>query len=206
MNSYCGPFALAYVCGITTDEAAERIRAISGQRIVRGVFSRVLVEALRRHSTVTAEVKHPHKRLRTWAKVRQQWRDAETWVVNVTGHYVIYRDGVVYDNNNPKGIPLDASNSANSRVKFAWCVKAQTPARAPIAAPPTAPAIQRPEKRAAAGKPKPTTNEKRALRLARTEAALLRWESKRKRAETAIKKLTIRRRSIARALAAKSVT
>jgi uncharacterized membrane protein YqiK len=50
---------------------------------------------------------------------------------------------------------------------------------------------------------KPTTDEKRALRLARTEAALARWEAKRKRAETAIKKLQARKRSIARALAPK---
>jgi hypothetical protein len=145
-------------------------------------------------------------RLHTWAKVRQQWRDAETWVVCVTGHFLIYRDGVVYDNGNPKGVPIAACRSGKRRIEWAHCVKAQTPARAPIAAPAPPPAVERPEKRAAAGKPKPTTNEKRALRLARTDAALRRWESKRKRAETAIKKLTIRRRSIARALTGKSVT
>jgi len=205
MNSYCGPFALAYVCGITPDEAAERIRAISGQRVVKGVYGHVLTAALRRHSKVTAEVKRPHKRLITWAKVRKQWRDAETWVVCVTDHYLIYRDGMVYDNGCPKGVPVETCRSANRRIDWARCVKVQTPARAPIAAPAAPPAVERPEKRAAAAKPKPTTNEKRAARLAHTDTLLARWETKRKRAENAIKKLTIRRRSIARALG-KTVT
>jgi hypothetical protein len=50
---------------------------------------------------------------------------------------------------------------------------------------------------------RPSTIERRTARLARTEAALIRWESKRKRAETAIKKLTARRRALTRALAQK---
>jgi hypothetical protein len=199
MNTYCGPFALAYVCGITTDEAAERIRAISGQRVVKGVYGHVLAAALRRHSKVIGEVKNPGMRLHTWAKVRQKWRDAETWVVCTTGHFLIYRDGVVYDNQHPDGRPIEGHRYAKARLKWAHCVQMQAPAGAAPTAPP---AVVRPEKRAAAAKPKPTTAEKRAMALARVNGRIARWESKRKRAENALVKLLSRRRAIARAMAA----
>lgn len=49
-----------------------------------------------------------------------------------------------------------------------------------------------------AAKPKATTAEKRAKRLAQTEAGIERWESKRRRAENALRKLKRRRTTLLR--------
>lgn len=49
-------------------------------------------------------------------------------------------------------------------------------------------------------KPKPTLAERRAAQLARADLAIKRWTSKRKRAETALRKLQRRRRAIERAI------
>lgn len=49
-------------------------------------------------------------------------------------------------------------------------------------------------------KAKPSTNEKRARELLKTEAAIARWESKQRRARTALKKLAEKKRRLMRVL------
>jgi hypothetical protein len=53
-------------------------------------------------------------------------------------------------------------------------------------------------------KAKPSTNEKRARELLKTEAAIARWESKQRRARTALKKLAAKKRRLVRALSSVS--
>ena len=45
-NSYCAPYVLAAVTGISTDDAALAIRHHSGQRAVRGAYTTHLIKAL----------------------------------------------------------------------------------------------------------------------------------------------------------------
>lgn len=69
-NRYCGPAALAALTGISTGEAAARIRDYSGKHAVRGTAQRHMVSVLLDFGiTVTAtETYYPAKRmtLRHW--------------------------------------------------------------------------------------------------------------------------------------------
>lgn len=46
-NRYCGPTAIATICGISTDDASKAIRSISGKRAVCGVPTTLLLTTLR---------------------------------------------------------------------------------------------------------------------------------------------------------------
>lgn len=126
MNTYCGPFALAFVTGKNTDEAADLLRRIGKYRIVKGVHDYVLGEALKSTVGVTAIVSLPKMTLRSWIKVRQRWNDKGTWVVSVTGHFLVYRDGILYDNRNHAGKPFEKHISSKRHVHHCWLINGET--------------------------------------------------------------------------------
>lgn len=54
-NRYCGPAVISSVTGCTTDEAAKFIRAISGQRAVRGAATSHVLNAFNEHWGVASK-------------------------------------------------------------------------------------------------------------------------------------------------------
>jgi len=46
-------------------------------------------------------------------------------LVNVTGHYVLYYAGIVYDTRHPTGAPVDQHWYGRCRVKSYWIIKKQ---------------------------------------------------------------------------------
>lgn len=130
MNNYCVPFAFGYVSGRTPDEVAavistERMeRGDTGMaRAVRAVWGfefGVIMRAL--GIKVTAYVGRPNMTLRKWANVRAKWGDDKRWLVRMSGHMVVYHNGLFYDNQCHKGATPEAFKYGNSRLKEAWQV------------------------------------------------------------------------------------
>lgn len=127
MNGYCGPYALGRVAGISTDEAARIIRGFSGARAVKGVAPCDLSKALRTTVPVITFLKRPHMTLAKWAAVRAKWDDKNAWVVYISGHYIVYRQGMVYDTFNPEGVAIDAYARKTAHMNGAWATTAWSP-------------------------------------------------------------------------------
>lgn len=126
MNSYCVPFALSFISGKTPDDIAELIREERGDgRPVRGVLGMHYKPVLRHLGfKITATVHRPRMTVRKWAANRAKWADKSTWLVRVAGHIMVYRDGIIYDNQQKAGAAHDAHEYSNSHVSEAFQVGA----------------------------------------------------------------------------------
>lgn len=131
-NRYCGPGALAILLGIDTDNAAARLRAITGQRAIYGAHTVDMVQALRGakegvtvEGVAAAGLVIGSTRKPTLAQLAA-CLDPGVYLVNITGHFVVLRktaDGVdVADNHTVYPMPLAKFRRLRSRVKSAWKV------------------------------------------------------------------------------------
>ncbi len=131
INKFCGPYAYGKITGLSSNEAA---RVLAGHdwryeeagtgynKPVRSVLGMAMRTALKATGAVVGELRRPGMTLATWANVRLKWVDPNAWVVFVSGHFVVYRQGFVYDNGSPLGVPLMAHEAAKQRIKSATCV------------------------------------------------------------------------------------
>ena len=121
MNGFCVPFALGFISGKTPDQIAELIQEERGSsRPVRGVTpSHYLPVIAQLGFKITATVRRPGMTIRKWAANRAKWGDKSTWLINKSGHMMVYRDGVIYDNHAKAGRPADQHDFANARLQVA---------------------------------------------------------------------------------------
>lgn len=131
MNEFCGPYAYAKLLGISTDEAEQIIRKFDFRYVgngpmaskpVKGLLGSAMREALKATGKVIAQIPKPHMTLRTFIEAKIKKGDDHVWMVFVTGHFVLYRRGMVYDNNNPHGKPYNLHISAKRRIREATCI------------------------------------------------------------------------------------
>lgn len=127
-NRYCGPFALSRVLGITTGEAAARIREHTGKKFVTGTPSQsigfVLADAGELIATETygkerhSKIRGP--KLRDWAANHA----GERWIVLVPYHYVVLgKGGKVSCAQNEEGAKPHKHHYGHRHVKAAWQVR-----------------------------------------------------------------------------------
>lgn len=124
MNTWCVPFAFAYVSGKTPDDIADLLKSDRGSsRAVKRVYA-FEYPALLRHLGIKigAIVDKPGMTLRKWVAVRARHNDTGLWLVRVTGHMLVLDAGKLYDNCNHGGVALDGYAYANSRMRSAWQV------------------------------------------------------------------------------------
>ena len=134
MNRFCVPYAYAKILGVSPDEIADIIkegrvqRADAGARIrprlvkgqVRGVYGweqERIKEVL--GIKVFAKVSRPGMTIGRWAKIRQMHGDTMAWIVRVSGHALVYKDGKFYDNGTPAGASIDMFPHSKRRLKTA---------------------------------------------------------------------------------------
>lgn len=123
MNNWCVPFALAFVSGKTPDEIADLIKEQRGDnRAVKGVCQLHYLPVIRGPLgfKITAVVRRPGMTIRKWAANRVKCADKSTWLVMSNGHMMVYRDGIVYDNQQKAGIAADVYKYGTSRLRDAW--------------------------------------------------------------------------------------
>ena len=132
MNKYCGPYVYAKLTGTDTDVAAEMLASFDWRysegkgkrngRRVTGVLGSAMREALKATGKVVAVISRPGMTLKTLVEKKAKLGDMNSWAVMITGHFVIMRAGVIYDNFYPHGIPYNDYRGKTKRVKEAICV------------------------------------------------------------------------------------
>jgi len=110
--SWCGPYALAAVAGITYDAAYDTCLQVTGKPVVKGLTVYHLQKGL-----AARGVQYTRLSMTETRKPAEGWRLGEpmtltqwykqrpdkqaTYIVNVTGHYVVVRGTRVIDNQQP---------------------------------------------------------------------------------------------------------
>ena len=121
-NSYCGPYVLSAVTGYTTDDIATSIRKIWGRKRVRTTYSSEVTAILREYGIKFEESLF----YRTLREYSDYIRPNDTYIILITGHFVLVHENHVYDNGPCKdGIPLETylSTCGRKRVKRVWTIK-----------------------------------------------------------------------------------
>lgn len=95
-NTFCGPYVLAAVTGKTTDEISAMVRNMYGRSMIKKMYPRELHAVLK-----VCKVDYAHRRFHppcTWTFWLGYHRvPSRTYIVFVTGHYVLVHNGRVYD-------------------------------------------------------------------------------------------------------------
>jgi hypothetical protein len=193
---YCGPSAAALLTGVPAERIEQLIRRkrggyrdTNGRRIpVRGTYPGEIVRLLKR---LGCKVEKRAITVDTWT-LGQFVRDVEhmgTFLVEVTGHFMVCERGRVFDNGHPAGMGIDAYPKARRRMCAAWRVVA------PLMPKYTLDTMLAAE---AAKPPKPPRDLK-VERRGKVEADIKRWQRKEKLAKTKLRKLRARLRYYERA-------
>lgn len=120
-NSYCGPAAIAALTGVTTDDAARELRAVSGRRAIKWCYTSELVAALERLGYRATETRvGDNPTLARWLREREN-RGVAT-IVLVTGHFVAVKGNKFADNRNPDPIFISKAPGRRRRVKYVLTV------------------------------------------------------------------------------------
>jgi hypothetical protein len=120
----CVPFAVSYLTGASAQEVLASLQEDGGYSARKGRFPRsVYIPLLEKlGAKITAAVHEPGMTVKRWASIRAHHGDRSRWLVRVSGHVVVYHDGVIYDNNTPAGTATSASAVGKCRVTHAWQV------------------------------------------------------------------------------------
>jgi len=65
-----------------------------------------------------------------WLKKQPQWNAKKTYLINITGHYIVMKGIKLFDNRHPEGIFFGKYGHRRARVKYAWEVARRTTHRA----------------------------------------------------------------------------
>jgi len=188
---YCGPRAISILTGVPTSRAEFMIRRIrrgyrnaAGRQLpIKGTYTGEVRKVLKRLGCKVEDFKTTEPTVIRFAADVQH---AGTFLVNVTGHYLVVDAGMIADGSTDmKPVPAAEFRKPAWRVQRAWRIKAPaTPRYTP--ADPLGPRRQPKATPPAANRPR--------MRLDRLLARLKAWEAKRRRADRAMVKL---RRQIA---------
>jgi hypothetical protein len=122
----CVPFALSYLTGKPADEVLSLLQEDGGYSARKKSFPRTvyipLLEML--GAKITARVVEPHMTVKRWASILAKRGDRAPWLIRVSGHVVVYRDGTLYDNGDPSGTGKAMDLNGKCRVTHAWQVAA----------------------------------------------------------------------------------
>lgn len=182
---YCGPTAIAALTGVPVSRIEKMIRRCrrggyrdsAGRKIaIKGSYPWEVIKVLKRLGCKVTAMKDPESTFGRFCADTAHINAA--FLVRVTGHFMAAFKGTFCDTSNLEPVPVDGYNKAARRVIQAWRVEAPSSPMYTIDDPIMTPA--RP------AKPKPAIREVRAARVAERIKA---WEAKRKRADTALRKL-----------------
>lgn len=182
-KGYCGPTAVAALTGVPVGRIENMIRRKrrggyrdrNGRRMpVRGTYTWEIVRVLKRLGCKVEKMADTES---TFGRFCDDTAHMSTaFLVEVTGHFMAVHRGMFVDTSHREPTTAAGYAKATRRVKLAWRIEAPavpkyTTAEAPVREP----------------KPKPDIRTVRAARVAKRLDA---WIVRRKRADTAIRKLT----------------
>ncbi len=134
-NGYCGPAAVAILTGLDTGSAAAHIRRITGKKRVVGVSVTAMLRVLgglKLNTTQTTDARWTQKQWRKLRPTLQNWAagmPSEVYLVNITGHWLVYdgRSGEVCDNHTIYPLHVGRYKFRRRFVKAAWAITIKPP-------------------------------------------------------------------------------
>lgn len=151
MSTYCGPYVLSHVLGITREEAAKLIQDLRARRErvnsnlrnykpgrgyggrrrrpsapVTSVWSEEIAAILEaRHRVLSNQFCRQgggSPTLRQWLAI-EKVSPFGCYVLLITGHFIVYDNGHIFDNTHPEGVEPESGLYARRRVKRVWEVR-----------------------------------------------------------------------------------
>lgn len=122
-NRYCGPYAVSHLLGCCTGEAAAKLREVSGRRAITGIGARYVLAAVRREGLHPMDVwnfRHLSTRRRPTLAQFLKGKRGGTYLINVTGHYIVADGWKIYDNTHPDGVKRREWHGRRKRIAGAW--------------------------------------------------------------------------------------
>jgi hypothetical protein len=138
-NTYCVPFALAFIAGVQPNDVAALVSALRQERSAKqGGRCRVAVKGVSHYEYLddgllatlglraAAQVKRPGMIFKSWCANRVKWGDKGSWLISNRGHALVYRDGIIYDNAQKQGKPYAEHKFATARLERATLLEKMT--------------------------------------------------------------------------------
>lgn len=116
-NRYCGPLVIAAITGLTSGEAAAKVRTVTGRPIVRGLHTSEIEFTLRAlgHKTTRTYPPSPKPTLRKWLEGSRS--PFTPYIVALTGHFVIIKGNMFCDTfTKGEWVPLNKAPHMRCRV------------------------------------------------------------------------------------------
>lgn len=121
---YCGPAALMAVTGKRLPEVRAVVNEIRGRVPNKGIMGMKNVEMEKALRVLGVAFRyHEDKPKRQLRHLIPDLDSDVRYVINVTGHYVSYYNGVIIDNHYRFGTTIDECRWAGKRVKVYWRIK-----------------------------------------------------------------------------------
>lgn len=135
---YCGPAALSAALGVTAENVAATINNLRREPVgtqVRKSNTSEIESVLRFTGTSVVERVNWHRFTRPLPTLTQ-WMNhtalsGRTYILLLTGHWVTYRDGIVYDSHHNQGEAVNVPNAPyrRKRVRFSYDLGPDCPVR-----------------------------------------------------------------------------
>lgn len=135
-NSFCGPAALSLITGKHVDECVKHVHDYRNsvecrRRNVRGMSNWEMTWTLRRMGFEQSKLMLPKQNptlvaFMRWLKRQNHWDAKATYLIHVTGHYVVMKGIKLFDNHHPEGIFFGKYDHRRWRVKHAWAIRQQS--------------------------------------------------------------------------------
>jgi len=127
--TWCGPAAISIITGCGYDAALELLKQVTGRSVIKGVARPDMFRALRRlgyDCKSRQEFTDWRPTLAWWLRQRESDEMSLTYLVNVTGHYLVVRGRKIADNKTGEPVFTRKYPHRRKRVKVVWQVAKAT--------------------------------------------------------------------------------
>ena len=122
-NTYCGPAALSIITGKPVSEVMRILHTyVLERRRVRGMWNHEMESCLWKMGYETRLVQLPLRMPTVAQWLRNERKPDDTFLVQVSHHYIVVRGRKIADNRNPEGVFLRQYQHRRSRVHKVWHV------------------------------------------------------------------------------------
>lgn len=118
---WCGPAAISIITGCGYDDAIARLKLDLGKPVVKGVPQSSMRRVLNAMGySVAPRTVENEPTLAGWLSTRQESDLDKTFLVTVTGHYIVVKGRKACDNKTKAPVWLKDMHSRRARVQEVW--------------------------------------------------------------------------------------
>lgn len=123
-HTWCGPYALALVMGMTYEEALDRVKRSTRRKRIKGMWNTEVAKVLRGFGLRKCKFSYiPEKERTNLANMTDWFKPNRIYIVNVTDHYVVLntKDWTMTDNCTEGWVPINIEHKNGRRQTVAYC-------------------------------------------------------------------------------------